>query len=423
MVINISCLFIFIIWMYIFFLKKNYIHVITFLWWGIFFPLFLYNLNWSTLIDTRNCQMFNYMVIMIVLITIIYSFLSANIKPQKIEENQSIEMTNFGLNIAIFLNLLFIFLYLLENYMGSGTIIPGMKGIDIHNQYSAPVISYITNNSYLFLSFDFLAYRATGKKSYLVWILVIIAIPIITRSARMNIVMAIVQLLCLYTLFAKKNLLYKRKDHKLFKNSIISILCMCLAVGLMDFTNYRMSHYGMYDINYADTTGWNGPTFLKWLAPYYGYFPLSFNNLKINVANRVINHNYLGLYSFNSLYFGIFHTDRLFGIDSNAAISNNLITNGAANVPTGFWDFYYDYGVLFFIPFICALLILFFFLVNTKKGKNSLAFRALYCWYVTYFFFMSFQNTLYMSVSIIDGLLIFLIIKYSFNLNTYKFNH
>ena len=238
----------------------------------------------------------------------------------------------------------------------------------------------------------------------------------------MNIVIAIVQLLCLYTLFAKNNLLYKRKDYKLFKNSIISILCMCLAVSLMALTNYRMSHYGMYDINYADTTGWNGPTFLKWLAPYYGYFPLSFNNLKINLANRVINHNYLGLYSFNSLYFGIFHIDRLFGIDSNAANSNNLITNSAANVPTGFWEFYYDYGVLFFIPFICALLILFFFLVNTKQGKNSLAFRALYCWYVTYFFFMSFQNTLYMSISIIDGLLIFIIIKYSFNLNTYKFN-
>lgn len=155
----------------------------------------------------------------------------------------------------------------------------------------------------------------------------------------MNIVIAIVQLLCLYTLFAKNNLLYKRKDYKLFKNSIISILCMCLAVSLMALTNYRMSHYGMYDINYADTTGWNGPTFLKWLAPYYGYFPLSFNNLKINLANRVINHNYLGLYSFNSLYFGIFHIDRLFGIDSNAANSNNLITNSAAMFQLVFGSF------------------------------------------------------------------------------------
>ena len=421
MFINILCLLIFIIWMYIFFIKKNYIHVITFMWWGIFFPLFLYNLDWSTLIDTRNCPMFNYVIIAIALITIIYSFLTANIKPQKIENKQSIRMTNFGLSIATILNCLFIFLYILENYMGSGTIIPGLKGIDIHNQYSAPIISYITNTSYLFLAFDFLAYRATHKKSYLVWMIVIIAVPILTRSARMNIVMAVIQLLCLYTLFPNENNIHI-KNHKLLKNSILLILCACLAIGLMAFTNYRMSHYGMYNINYADTTRWNGPSFLEWLAPYYGYFPLSFNNLKINIANQVIKPNYLGLYSFTSLYFGIFHIDRLFGIDINAANLNNLITNSAANVPTGFWDFYYDYGVFFFVPFICALFILFFFLVKTRKGKNSLAFRALYCWYVTYFFFMSFQNTLYMSVSIVSGLLIFLIIKYSFNLDVYKHN-
>ena len=186
-----------------------------------------------------------------------------------------------------------------------------------------------------------------------------------------------------------------------------------VVVGLAVFTNYRMSGYGRYDITYSKETAYTGPTWLSVLPIYYGYFPLSFNNLKINVMHQHVNHDYLGLYSFASLFFGLFQVDNVFGVDGAGQIANNLITNGSANVPTGFWDFYYDYGYLFFVPFIVALLILLFFMRHIK-GKNGHTYKLLYCWYVVYFFFMSFQNTLFMSTSLVSGVIMFFVIKKSF---------
>ncbi|WP_288717757.1 oligosaccharide repeat unit polymerase [uncultured Limosilactobacillus sp.] len=417
MSIYILCLIVFIFWLYIFFLKKNYLNIITFIFWGIFFPLFLYQLDWSYLVDNSNNSIFNYMFLTITIITIIYSCITANIKPFQLADNQTIEITSIGSNIAVFLNVSFILLYLLENYISSGSIVPGLIGIDIHNKASVSVISYITNISYLFLAFDLLAYKATKKKKYIIWLVVIVLTPIITRSARMTMLISLFQLLSLYILiFHRRNssVTKKEKRHIIIRNTFITIIIIIFLLAIMSFTNYRMSHYGKYNITYADTIEWIGPTFLKWLAPYYGYFPLSFNNLKINIINQTIHPNYLGIYSFIGLYFGLFHIDRLLGIDGNLYNENNLITNGAANVPTGFWNFYYDYGILFFIPYIVALIILSIFLFNTRNSKYGLACTVLYCWYAASFFFMSFQNTLFTSVSIIDGILIYIIIMYSF---------
>lgn len=420
MIIYVLCLIVLIFWIYIFFLKKNYLNVITFIFWGIFFPLFLYQLDWSYLIDNNNDNIFNYIFVMVAMITIIYSLITANVKPYLLDSNKTIEITQLGTNIATFLNVLFILLYLLENYLSSGSIFPGLVGIDVHNKASVSVISYITNASFLFLAFDLLAYKATKKKKYIIWLVIIILIPIITRSARMAMLMSLFQLVSLYVaIFPRNNSLMTKKEkiYRFARNIIILGLIVAFLFGIMSFTNYRMSHYGKYNITYADTIGWIGPNFLQSLAPYYGYFPLSFNNLKINIINQVIHPNYLGIYSFIGLYFGLFHIDRLFGIDGNLYSENNLITNGAANVPTGFWNFYYDYGILFFIPFVFALIILSFFLFNTKNLKHGLACTVLYCWYAVSFFFMSFQNTLFTSISIIDGILIYIIIKYSFRIN------
>jgi len=417
-IIYVCCLFIFILWAYVFFMKKNRLHVITFIAIGIYIPILLYQFYWSELVDKSFSSMYLYIIIAITVITVLYTLLSYNKKPRKLAIDDKIELTKFGRSIGVILNILFVVLYLLENYIGSGTIIPGLVGIDIHNKYSTPIISYITNANFLFIAFDFLAYKATKQKKYLLLLAIIIFIPVVTRSSRFVMVMAIVQLICLYTIFEKEKRELTRQEKKKSKkrNRIIVVIIVILVIALNLFTNYRMSHYGKYDITYNKMIRWSGPKFLSWLSPVYGYFALSFNNLKINVLHREIQHNYLGLYSFASVYFGVLQVDNLFGINGAEQIKGNLITNGSANVPTGFWDYYYDYGKLFFIPFIIAIIINNYFLKKSTIEKNKIYYRVLYCWYVTYFAFMSFQNTLFMSTSIISGAIMLFIIKNSFNI-------
>lgn len=417
-IIYICCFLVFMLWAYVFFIKKNHIHVITFIATGIYMPILLYQFYWSELVDKSFSSMYLYIIISITVITIFYTLLTYHKKPRKFAFDDKLVFTKFGKSFAIFFNILFVFLYLLENYMGSGTIIPGLVGIDIHNKYSAPIISYITNASFLFISFDFLAFKATKQKKYLLLLAIIIFIPVVTRSSRFVMVMAIIQLICLYTIFEKeKKVLTKKEKRKSNRrNMIIIVIIVILLIILNLFTNYRMSHYGKYDITYHEMTKWSGPQFLTWLSPAYGYFALSFNNLKINVLYRDIEHNYLGLYSFASVYFGLFQIDNLFGVNGAGQIEGNLITNGSANVPTGLWDYYYDYGMLFFIPFIVAIAIYNFFLKKSSMEISKINYRVLYCWYVTYFAFMSFQNTLFMSTSLVSGAIMFFIIKNSFNI-------
>ena len=415
-IIFICCGLVFCMWCYVFFVQKNYLHLITYIFIGIFIPILLYSFNWSKLIDKSQSSMYSYMIVVITFITLVYTLFTCKIKGNRLKADEIVSFTKFGKSILPSINMIFIVLYLVENYLGSGTIIPGLRGIDVHNKYSAPIISYITNASFLFTSFDFLAFKATGKKKYLVYLGIILFMPIITRSSRFIMVITVVQLISLYFLFEreKKELTQKELKRTNRRNRIIIVSLAVLALLLNMFTNYRMSHYGKYDITYYKMTQWCGPKFLTWMAPIYGYFALSFNNLKINILYREIEHNYLGIHSFASFYFGLLQIDNILGVDISEHVNNNLITNGSANVPTGFWDFYYDYGALFFIPFIVAILICNYFLKKSYNEEKTIYFRVMYCWYVSYFAFMSFQNSLFMYTSLISGALLLFIMKYSF---------
>ena len=415
MLIYSLCIGVFITWLYVAIIQKNFFHVITFLMWGFFFPLFLYQVGWSSLINKTPSYLFDYVMVVIALIVIAYSLLTSHQRVYRLKKSETVAITKFGNQIAIFLNVLFIVLYLLENYLVSGSLIPGLVGIDIHNRASVPIISYITNASFLFMGFDYLAYRSTKKKRYLLFLIIVTGIPVITRSARMMMVISIIQLLCLYFLVEDRKNLVTIKDRVKNRRTklILFFLAIAIAVGLINFTNYRMSGYGKYDIDYQSNTQWSGPKWLNWFSPYYGYFPLSFNNLKINLLyNNSVVHNWIGLYSLTALYFGIFQFDNILGINGYAYMNNVLSTSGAANVPTGIWNYYYDFGYFFFIPILIALFIISFF----RKKSYKIEYKFLYCWYVTDFAFISFQNTLYMSTALVVGIIMYFVIKYSFKI-------
>ena len=106
--------------------------------------------------------------------------------------------------------------------------------------------------------------------------------------------------------------------------------------------------------------------------------------------------------------------DNLLGIDSQGSFANAIITNGAANVPTAFWDFYYDYGFLFIIPLVIAFFVSNYFLKKASKEKNKLIFRTLYFWNAPMWFFLSFQNFMFGPTTLVVALLIFFIINEAF---------
>ena len=405
------CGIVFIFWFLMFFVAKKKNSCLTYIFWGIYFPLFLYQLKWSELIDTTNSFYFNYIFICLTFICFLYFVITYKKLYVKGIEGK-ICITKFGKQIFYILNFGYLFLYLVENYLGSGTIIPGLKGIDIHT-YSFPVISYITNAQFLILAYNYYYFKATKKTFCLLFIFLVILLPILTRLARMSVVISVVQLFSLILFMELHNNNSKKSNKK--KKLYIYLIAIIGFIGMSMFTQYRMNLHAAEN-TYLSGIGYCGPKIFEWLAPYYGYFPMSFNNLKINIIYRTITHNYVGLYSFNSLYFGLLQLDNILGISPTGFLKNRIVLTGLATVPTGFYEFYYDYGILLFIPIFVAMFITYKFEKNGAKEKKYLAYRTMYYWYISYWFFMSFQNTLFLSTAIIDGFMTYFIIKYSFKI-------
>ncbi len=417
MILIFVCAYMFLLWIFMVLVRKKRYSAITYAFWGIYFPLFLYELNWSSLIDDSECMKFNYIFIVTAFLLSIYGYRSSKIPDPQLD-GMHIQITKFGKHFYILINLGYVFLYLLENYLGSGSVFPGLQQIDIHT-YSAPIISYFTNSQFLVLAFDYYYYKATKKKGALLFIALCILMPVITRMARMSVVMSIVQLggLVLFIelkgngKYIRKRLKEKRRQKRI-KYGILALAGIGF-IALSAYTQYRMGIHGA-EYTYLEGIGYSGPSWLSWFGVFYGYFPMSFNNLKINLLYREVPHNFIGLYSFTSFYFGILQLDNLLGINTTGQLVGRHITNGLATVPTAFWDFYYDFDYLFFIPVIVALIITYRFEVKSTREIKYLNYKTLYIWYVTYWFFTSFQNTLFLAPAIITGILISFIIRHSF---------
>lgn len=414
------CVYMFLLWSYVFFIQKQRFSIITYLTAGVYFPLFLYLLYWSDLSDRTESFVFDYIFVTLAVLCTIYV---ANAYKGKNSHIRSIDgriyVTKFGRQLYGLINCTYIVLYFLENYLGSGSFVPGLVGIDIHT-YSAPIISYFTNAQYLLLAYNYYYYKSTKRKSAIAFSLVDIIIPVITRLARMSMVMAIVQIGSLILFFEtdtiKKTISkFEKKKIRRIKQTIF-LVAVIGFVALSTFTQYRMNLHNA-EFTYGSGIAFSGPKWAEWLAPFYGYFPMSFNNLKINILRRKVTHNYIGLYSFFSLYFGLLQVDNLFGFDTTGQLKNRLITNGLATVPTAFWDYYYDFDLLLVIPIIVAMFISYKFEKKSRKESKKLTYRTLYFWYVPYWFFTSFQNTLFLAPAIVVAMLTYYIIKHSFKVD------
>jgi len=398
-----------------YFVRKNHFGAIIYIWAGIYIALFFYLLRWSALISSEIHWMFIYIFVCFTVISVFYTYITKRMRPMPIENNEKIVMTKSGYFLVPFLTYTYIISYLIENYLGSGTFIPSLQHIDIHT-YSAPIILYFTHSQFVVVAAAFYAFKASKKIKYIIYIILVLAIPVLTRYSRMDALIAAIRIISLLLFVESKNtgISLKEKMKKKFAKRIIIIALILAVVGMVALTNARMSHFGKYDIEYDSSIRFTGPKELSFFAPYYGYFPLSFENLNVNLS-RNVTHNYIGIYSFTALYFGIFQIDNLLGIPVTGNIQGRIIASTSATVPTGFWDYYYDFDMLCFIPMIVTFVICYYILKKAKDEKRKLTFRTLYFWYIPTWFFMSFQNVMAAPINIVTAIFLIYVIKKSFN--------
>ena len=172
----------------------------------------------------------------------------------------------------------------------------------------------------------------------------------------------------------------------------------------------RMNHYGMYSLSYSNGIGYTGPggEIAAWL---YGYFVLTFNNLNRSIIMGRAIHNYLGLYSFPDLFFGILQFDNLLGLANNQAQSASAWVVRATTVPTGFWSFYYDYGVICFIPILVAFIRERLIMQYIRIAKRKIIWVVLFFYYVPQWLFMNFTNTVFDVTGLTTGLITYFLLS------------
>ncbi len=398
--------------LYIVFKKKDYFNLSVYLMFGIHLPFVLYLFNWSTQIEP-NISPIIYMMLSLLnmFVFLVNSTFSHSIN------DREFNFTTLRSNRSVYvLNCIYLSIVLLENYMGSGYFLPALKGIDIHT-YSAPILSYLTQSLFTVLLLNFMYWYKSRKKNFVFWIVIFIALPLVGKSSRMTVVVSLIQLISFVLFMYLNDRKYKKRKVVIFNKVRHKIVLAVILVALMSFmifiTEYRWGGYGKIQVSYADSIGFTGPeAFQNTTSIYYGYFALSYNNLNMNIQHRDINHNYVGFYSFKSIYFGLFRLHNIFDLNPYEPEVEGLSKSGSATVPTGFFDFYYDYGIFCFIPILVGAII-YYFLKKRVHARNSTVFNyAVYFLWIPVWFFMSFQNVIYESTLIVRVIVLYLVVNH-----------
>lgn len=394
---------------------KDYFSILTYTIVGIYVPLFMSFLNWSIYSIKEKGTLFYWIFIALDIVCIIYCLFPVRcidrIKKITIQRKRHV----FPLGI---LNILYVVSVLVENKYLSGYYFPSLLGIDVHTG-RMPGIYFITTAIYLVVSSDILEYLSTKKIRYIFYALGSFLINVISKSARVDAGIAIVQVgsfLAFY--FLGKNTERKALAKKVtFFLAALVVAFFIINKGI-EIGNNRMNSNGLYSTVYSEGIGYKGPkTSTEILEYYYGYFPMSFDNLSYNLQHVPSDINLIGLNSFRCLYFGVFQFDNLFGMDGSSAVKNKIIRCKAAAVPTIFWDFYYDFDILVIIPILITFLIAYWISKKTVEKQNVI-YCMLYFYWIPLWMFGSFDNRSFDYQVLWHILLMYLLFKNRYVMST-----
>lgn len=355
---------------YVILVKKftDYFNPVLFTFFFIFFPFVLSHLNLSVYQHNE----YHYYVYLIMLFSsfgiLLLAFLINILKSDHIQKKLEVKNSHLKVfNIVAILSVVFPITYLYENYMISGhwfsllTIevtgdthlegIPILREINTILRVLLPIM-----NIYMFLE--------TKKKRYLFLCLVSILVPLSrgSRSTFFN------SFLIILTLIFRKISLKKIL-------AIVTVI-LTLVISGISLGNYRRIYttreYGFEVGIFSDF--FNNNVLGNIFSWYYGYYSLSFYNLSTSINNWVQNPNhFLGLTNLNGLL-AYFFNNYPSQSDFNYSIVN---INGAANVPTAFYYYIVDFGILgaSIFDFIFYSILFYFY----RKSINDSFYRLVYC--------------------------------------------
>jgi len=390
---SLAILVFFAIWTLV--IKKNclsLISIIAFL--NMNFLLYLLRLsdNIQFEVDGSTYLIMVYLNIATCMASLIFGQPLKSVKNSQNLRDINISFSHSKMVILFLMNFIYLGLVLVENYLGSNTFFPYLSGIDIH-VYSASLISYFTHNTGVVVMLNYVAIKKGNlRKSSKKWLFLFIFLDIfwffITKGARMGPFVWTIEFFIFFICYENFHIKFITK----FKVIVIAII---IAITFVGAGNIRVSNNGEYDLSYStgiQYTGYEDP--LGLLPWYYGYFPMSFEVLNESIINaKYQNFNQTnGIYTFRPILEGVFQLQNIVKDYPNyTADLYRLYPNGLTTVPTGFYEFFIDYGDL---NFISLTIYIFFTYFIYKRINLNIKYTMIYAVLLTGWVLMSFQNIL-----------------------------
>lgn len=400
------------------FKKKNYSGLGVIVFSSLILNIILYKMNWSTLI-TYNLHESTFLIIIYIHIVfiIIMIFSKTHVsRPLQIIKLKLFETKNGKkINLLGWFNYLFFLCFFIENYLGSGYLFPSLHNYDMH-VYSAPGLSYITHNLFVLLIINYFSFKQFKSKRYIILSLIAILMFLVVRSARIVVFEGVISFIVFYIIYSYRTIRSNKKIVLLLTISVVLLLVVSIQLG-----DHRMNHYGRYDIKYEDIIQYTGPDDPTGILPWlYGYFTVNFQNLDLSIKSfEVSNGEHTnGFYTMFPI-FGIFKLEHLFQKENLLVVLNSFIkyTSDASTVPTGFFEFYVDFGKYSFIPIgLYAGIALFFY----NRINNNIFNALFYAIFASKWFLMIFQNTLISPILTSSLVMMFIVYKCSYVEKTIK---
>lgn len=345
-------------------LKFDILNYRNFIIVGVYFPISLYFLRWSEFMEEKSSNDFYYIFSLLNIFMIIFNILERKLYIKKIRiKDYKIK----NANLLKGLNLFYLLMLIIENFILSGTLFPMLNGIDIHTDVmSAGLAIIITKNTLPINFINFLFFNKTKNKKYLFYIFILICFPMITRGARHTAIQEGIMIV-LFALF-----LLKKDFIKLIKNNFLKIIFIVfIALSITEYRTYTTNKIKIDIGTYSDWIKYKGPySEFKIIPNYYGYYPMSFDNLdrSIKENSEKFEGSYFGQNTFRGIYSGIHKI--IFKYTPYENGKYRVYSSTAATVPTGFYDFYYDYKNKIYIPFFIIFMGCHFLLKKCIKIKK-----------------------------------------------------
>jgi len=376
-----------------------------------FLPLVLSSMRLSDL-QSQNWMVETYIVYFQILmlwffVPLIYIIFFNKRKTSKIE---NFRFYSIGIISRIYA-LIFILLYLAENKIIMNSFLFNKANISLlansGHTTSLPLISIFTSNAVVAI---FLLLINIKKKSNIIDVILIIVICIIptTRLARIDIFISLIVIFIVFLRWFGDKINY----YKIILVSIVILMTLSF-VG-----NYRMTHGNAYSIKYSEEIKFNkysGPNDI--FAIYYGYFPLSFENVDRLIRKNQSIDNFYGLIT-SRVIFGTIQFDNLIKDYPMYDYVNKFMNpvSGAANVSTCLGEFWLDFGTYFiWIPLLFYITLYLYFY---HYSFNNIYYFIIYTMFSYAFALSSFQNLLIEPILIYSILLVIILVK----LSKYRFS-